>query len=320
MKKNRIKINVPGKYTEECNELKNSTCTKQDKRNEDDNNSMEEEMHELGRPPNSDEMPVGDNVIRDMTMDMPYPSGFINGQDYAESYTQEWNATEPRLLNPMKYSPIVYAMNSNISVASNEVLSSEYQNQQNIVAETQTVNSFPKFRISKPLRTRPDNSIRLPYMFVNKDDVANIGFGIYQSKLRWYNYWITTEDSARVTASVVQMFGRENVYITKSFFFKKNNSYDGERVILITQIPQRPYKFINKLNRKMSCDKRTVKSVNGDYLISRDCIFIIVSNYSVEYICSNYYKYHKNEAEQIQTLMKSLKQKFTYMDLKDICN
>lgn len=318
MKKNRIKINVPGKFNEDTNPngMINQICTNDQTCTNDHNTA--DDNHLEGITPTvpaviSPTPMVESNEM--LAMNMQYPTGFINNQDYTENYSQDWNVTtEPRLLNPMNYSPIIYTVNQ---INSKETVSNsndyQYYNPQ-----------IP----SKPIKTNNSNNksnkkslnIRLPYMFVNKDDVANIGFGIQQNKLHWYNYWITTEDSARVTASVVQMFGRENVYITKSFFFKKNNSYDGERVILITQIPQRPYKFINKLNRKMSFDKRTVKSVNGDYLISRDCIFIIISNYSVDYICSNYYKYHKNEGEQIQTLMKSLKRKFTYMDIKDICD
>ena len=158
----------------------------------------------------------------------------------------------------------------------------------------------------------------LPYMFVSKDSITNIGFEVRQTKMKLYNYWITTADGARIEREIIRLLGRENVYSTKSFFFKKNNSYSGQKTVLITQIPQRPYKFLNKLNRKMSRDIRTVKSVNGDYVISCDCVLIIISVYTIDYICSNYYKYHKGEADQIRTLERSLKSKFTCMMPNDL--
>jgi len=154
----------------------------------------------------------------------------------------------------------------------------------------------------------------LPYAFIKRDEIIQINFDIRQNKLKLYNYWIQTNNPLLTKNIILNMFGYRNVYITNSFFFKKSNSYSGQKVILINKTPQRPYKFLNKLNRRLSVDKRTVKSVIGDYLISSDCILIILSNSTLDYICNSYYRYHKNEAFQISTLLNSLKSKFTCLD------
>ena len=231
-------------------------------------------------------------------------SGFMNACDYTDTFADEINCpSEPRMLNPQSYSPIIYALNQ-----------PKYDTNIHLTYAADMTRTLPV----GGSRASQKKTRTLPYLFVNKDSITDITFGVYQSKLRLYNYWITTDDAARVKTAIINMFGADDIYVTKSFFFKKSNSYSGQRIILITQIPQRPYKFINKLNRKMARDKRTVKSVNGDYLISCDCVVIILSTYSIDYICSNYYKYHKNEATQIETLMTSLKSKFTCADGKDL--
>ena len=114
------------------------------------------------------------------------------------------------------------------------------------------------------------------------------------------------------------MFGSENIYVTKSLFFRKKSSYMGEKVILVNKLPQKPFKFINRINRTFTTERRSVKSVLGDYIISPDCLFIVLAERSIDYICNNYYRYHKNERVKIETLVKSFKTKFTCINEADI--
>ena len=332
MKKNRILIDVPGKFSEEHDSDPERVPDSDIGIGRENPTESRVVLAPFSTLPNQlpdksyldseypDKTYLDKSYLDSAYPDRSYPdrsypdSGFVNRPDYNESVPPSEPAyvMEPRLLNPQSYSPIIYALS------------------QPTVSDHLTTMSVQSFRTMVPSdaalpgigesvsRRKAHASCTLPYLFVNKDSITDIHFAIRQNKMKLYNYWITTDDCARVKTAIVNMFGPDDIYVTKSFFFKKSNSYAGQRVILITQIPQRPYKFINKLNRKMSTEKRTVKSVNGDYLISCDCLLVILSNYSIDYICSNYYKYHKNEAAQIETVMKSLKAKFTCLDGKEL--
>ena len=191
------------------------------------------------------------------------------------------------MIDPTVYSPMIYVVNDNKMIYSNNY----------------------------PFIYDPDNRIKkntsLPYAYVSRNSFIRPDFNIVQNKLKLYNYWIETNNSRYVESKLIDMFGLENIYITKSLFFRKKNSYRGEKVILINKLPQKPYKFINRINRTFSTDRRTIKSVLGDYIISPDCLFIILAEKSVDYICNNYYRYHKNERIKIEILLNSFKQKFT---------
>ena len=160
----------------------------------------------------------------------------------------------------------------------------------------------------------------LPYAYVSRSSFTKPDFSIAQNKLKLYNYWIETTNPRKVETDIIAMFGAENIYTTKSLFFRKKNSYTGEKVILVSKVPQKPYKFINRINRTFSAEKRTVKSVLGDYIISPDCLFIVIAEKSIEYICNNYYRYHKNEKIKIDTLISSFRQKFTCISDREMEN
>lgn len=324
MKKNRILIDVPGKFSEEHDsdpERVPDSDIGIGRENPTESRVVLAPFSTLpNQLPDNLDMSYPDNLDKTY-LDSAYPdrsypdSGFVNRPDYNESVPPSEPAAyvmEPRLLNPQSYSPIIYALSQ--PTVSDHLTTMSVQSFRTMVPSDAALQGIGE----SVSRRKAHASCTLPYLFVNKDSITDIHFAIRQNKMKLYNYWITTDDCARVKTAIVNMFGPDDIYVTKSFFFKKSNSYAGQRVILITQIPQRPYKFINKLNRKMSTEKRTVKSVNGDYLISCDCLLVILSNYSIDYICSNYYKYHKNEAAQIETVMKSLKAKFTCLDGKEL--
>lgn len=324
MKKNRILIDVPGKFSEEHDsdpERVPDSDIGIGRENTTESRVVLAPFSTLpNQLPDNLDMSYPDNLdktyVDSAYPDRSYPdSGFVNRPDYNESVPPSEPAAyvmEPRLLNPQSYSPIIYALSQ--PTVSDHLTTMSVQSFRTMVPSDAALQGIGE----SVSHRKAHASCTLPYLFVNKDSITDIHFAIRQNKMKLYNYWITTDDCARVKTAIVNMFGPDDIYVTKSFFFKKSNSYAGQRVILITQIPQRPYKFINKLNRKMSTEKRTVKSVNGDYLISCDCLLVILSNYSIDYICSNYYKYHKNEAAQIETVMKSLKAKFTCLDGKEL--
>lgn len=211
---------------------------------------------------------------------------------YSNSYVLNGNSINSgiNIIDPGIYSPMIYLFDDNKIIYSD--------NNNNYVYN---------------INTKEKKNI-LPYTYVGRNSVTKPYFEIKQNKLKLYNYWITTNDARKVQNDLIKMFGAENIFITKSLFFRKKNSYMGEKVILISKIPQKPYKFINRLNRSISTDKRTVKSVLGDYIISPDCIFIILSERSIDYICNNYLRYHKEDSVKISALNKSIKSKFTFID------
>ena len=324
MKKNRILIDVPGKFSEDHDhDNDNEKIPDSDKGLERDIGMKRDESN----GPTDSSLPQYNTLPNQFSdyLDRSYPdrsypdSGFVNRIDYNDDVqvNEPSYVMEPRLISPQSYSPIVYPFNQTTTITSDQLTAMNLPSFGTIALGSYSGLKLPVLGESVSNK-RPHVTYTLPYLFVNKDSITDINFNIRQTKMKLYNYWITTDDYMRVKTDIINMFGSDDVYVTKSFFFKKSNSYTGQRVILITQIPQRPYKFINKLNRKMSSEKRTVKSVNGDYLISCDCLLIILSNYSIDYICSNYYKYHKNEAVQIDTVMKSLKKKFTCIDGKEL--
>ena len=211
---------------------------------------------------------------------------------YSNSYVLNGSSINSgiNIIDPGIYSPMIYLFDDNKIIYSD--------NNNNYVYN---------------INTKEKKNI-LPYTYVGRNSVTKPYFEIRQNKLKLYNYWITTDDARKVQNDLIKMFGAENIFITKSLFFRKKNSYMGEKVILISKIPQKPYKFINRLNRSISTDKRTVKSVLGDYIISPDCIFIILSERSIDYICNNYLRYHKEDSVKISALNKSIKSKFTFID------
>lgn len=201
------------------------------------------------------------------------------------------------IIDPNAYSPMVYIVDQNKMVYSD--------------------NSYPYiYNIDNKYKK---NSI-LPYVYISRNSAVKPEFDIKQNKLKLYNYWINTTNPKKVQNEIIKMFGIENIYITKSLFFRKKNSYTGEKVILINKLPQKPYKFVNRLNRTLSNDRRTIKSVLGDYVISPDCIFIILAEKSIDYICNNYLRYHKEDSIKISTLINSIKAKFTCIDENEIEN
>lgn len=198
------------------------------------------------------------------------------------------------IIDPTAYSPMVYVVEGNKMIYSN---------------------SYP-FVYDSGNKIHKNSS--LPYAYISRNSYVKPDFNIVQNKLKLYNYWIETTDPKRTEAQIVEMFGSENIYVTKSLFFRKKSSYMGEKVILISKLPQKPFKFINRINRTFTKDRRSIKSVLGDYIISPDCLFIVLAERSIDYICNNYYRYHKNERTKIETLIKSFKQKFTCIDETDI--
>ena len=191
------------------------------------------------------------------------------------------------IIDPTAYSPMVYVVEGNKMIYSN---------------------SYP-FVYDSTNKIRKNSS--LPYAYISRNSFVKPDFNIAQNKLKLYNYWIETTNPKHLESQIVEMFGSENIYVTKSLFFRKKNSYMGEKVILISKLPQKPFKFINRINRTFTSDRRTIKSVLGDYIISPDCLFIVLAERSIDYICNNYYRYHKSERLKIETLTKSFKEKFT---------
>ena len=57
----------------------------------------------------------------------------------------------------------------------------------------------------------------------------------------------------------------------------------------------------------------SLNEISDDY-ISSDCIFIILSEKTIDYICNNYLRYHKEDSVKINALNKSIKSKFTFLD------
>ena len=198
------------------------------------------------------------------------------------------------IIDPTAYSPMVYVVEGNKMIYSN---------------------SYP-FVYDSTNKIRKNSS--LPYAYISRNSFVKPDFNIAQNKLKLYNYWIETTNPKHLESQIVEMFGSENIYVTKSLFFRKKNSYMGEKVILISKLPQKPFKFINRINRTFTSDRRTIKSVLGDYIISPDCLFIVLAERSIDYICNNYYRYHKSERLKIETLTKSFKEKFTCINESDM--
>lgn len=214
-----------------------------------------------------------------------------NNNQYYNSYINDGiNIIEPSI-----YSPMVYIIDQNKMLYSDTNYSYIYN-----------IDNQEK-----------KNSI-LPYAYVSRNSTIKPDFDIRQNKLKLYNYWINTNNPKLAQNYFIKLFGIENIYITKSLFFRKKNSYMGEKVVLISKLPQKPYKFLTKLNRTVSNDRRTVKSVLGDYVVSPDCIFIILAEKSIDYICNNYLRYHKEDSIKINNLLKSIKLKFTCISDSDL--
>ena len=247
------------------------------------------------------EMPIG------MEMNEPNENTSDNAVDFSNSalnvsretstcsqYFNTYVNNGINVIDPSTYSPMVYVVDNQKMVYSN---------------------GYP---FIYDVNNQPQKKSSLPYAYVSRNSFDKPDFNISQNKLKLYNYWIETSNIKQTELQIIQMFGAENIFNTKSLFFRKKNSYMGEKIILISKIPQKPYKFINRINRTFSKERRTIKSVLGDYIISPDCLFIILAERSIEYICNNYYRYHKNERTRIETLINSFKSKFTCITESDI--
>lgn len=297
--KNRMSVTVLNDQPEDM-----ITHPGDDNREDEKGNSEREpvtsELNEIGKsePPRVEQSSSNsntDNQVSDKMEEVPIDFGREDEQVqdmYSNSYVLNGNQINSgiNIIDPGIYSPMIYLFDDNKIIYSD--------NNSNYVYN---------------INTKEKKNI-LPYTYVGRNSVTKPFFDIKQNKLKLYNYWITTTDAKKVQNDLIKMFGAENIFITKSLFFRKKNSYMGEKVILISKIPQKPYKFINRLNRSISTDKRTVKSVLGDYIISPDCIFIILSERSIDYICNNYLRYHKEDSVKISALNKSIKSKFTFLD------
>ena len=222
-------------------------------------------------------------------------SGFMNTPQIKENvqYFDSYVNNGINIIDPTTYSPMVYVVDNQKMVYSN---------------------GYP-FVYDVNVQQKKSS---LPYAYVSRNSYDKPDFNIVQNKLKLYNYWIETNNIRQTEMNIIKMFGAENVYNTKSLFFRKKNSYMGEKVILVSKTPQKPYKFINRINRTFSKERRTVKSVLGDYIISPDCLFIILAERSIDYICNNYFRYHKDERMRIDTLIRSFKSKFTCITDSDI--
>lgn len=198
------------------------------------------------------------------------------------------------IIDPSVYSPMVYVVEGN---------------------KMMYPSNYP-FVYDSSNKIRKNSS--LPYAYISRNSFVKPDFNIVQNKLKLYNYWIETTNPKHTESQIVEMFGSENIYVTKSLFFRKKSSYMGEKVILISKLPQKPFKFINRINRTFTQERRSIKSVLGDYIISPDCMFIVLAERSIDYICNNYYRYHKNERLKIETLINSFKKKFTCINETDI--
>ena len=231
---------------------------------------MEQEMNQQ-----MNQLSFNDQMEQEYNSQMNYDSQ-LQSYNQSNQFYNSYINDGINIIDPNVYSPMVYIVDQNKMVYSD--------------------NSYPYiYNIENKFKK---NSI-LPYAYISRNSAIKPDFDIKQSKLNLYNYWINTTDTKKVQNEIIKMFGIENIYITKSLFFRKKNSYTGEKVILINKLPQKPYKFINRLNRTLSNDRRTIKSVLGDYVISPDCIFIILAEKSIDYICNNYLRYHKEDSIKI---------------------
>ena len=301
MRKNRISVTVLSEEDEINNEINkiNENKINENNSNENVNENVNENFNENCNenineniqltPDQNDQIinQLNDFQSNEQLNKMEEISSFqsYNQQSFLNSFNQGINIIDSNVYSPMVYlfdeNKIIYSDNNN-----NYVYNLDTKEKKNI----------------------------LPYTYVNRNSIIKPHFDIKQNKLKLYNYWIITSNIKKVQNDLIKMFGIENIYITKSLFFRKKNSYMGEKVILINKIPQKPYKFINRLNKNISIDKRTVKSVLGDYIISPDCIIIILSEKSIDYICNNYFRYHKEDSIKIKALNKSIKNKFTCLE------
>lgn len=220
------------------------------------------------------------------------PDQIINTYDQTQNFTYVNDGIN--IIDPSVYSPMVYVVEGNKMVYSSGY-PFVYDSNSNI-----------------------HKNSTLPYAYISRNSYVKPDFNIVQNKLKLYNYWIETTNPKQIEEQIVNMFGSENIYVTKSLFFRKKSSYMGEKVILVNKLPQKPFKFINRINRTFTTERRSVKSVLGDYIISPDCLFIVLAERSIDYICNNYYRYHKNERVKIETLVKSFKTKFTCINEADI--
>ena len=267
--------------------------------NEQTNEQVNEKIEEENQNNEQIDQPLNDNYEQfNQEMNQELTNEFNNQLQNYNQNNQFYNSyinDGINIIDPNIYSPMVYIVDQNKMVYSD--------------------NSYPYiYNIENQFKK---NSI-LPYAYISRNSAIKPDFDIKQNKLKLYNYWINTSNPKKVQNDLIKMFGIENIYITKSLFFRKKNSYTGEKVILINKLPQKPYKFINRLNRTLSNDRRTVKSVLGDYVISPDCIFIILAEKSIDYICNNYLRYHKEDSLKINTLINSIKTKFTCIDENEI--
>ena len=273
-------------YNQECDENYNENCNENCNENFQDFRQEFNPMFQYNPEYNQSYIEFGHTNQKRIVNDLQMMEICNNNHQLFNSFTNEGI----NVIDPITYSPMVYVLNENKMVYPN---------------------SYP-YVYDSCLGIRKNSS--LPYAYVSRDSSVKPDFNIAQNKLKLYNYWIETTNPRTVEENIVNMFGIENIYKTKSLFFRKKNSYMGEKVILIDKLPQKPFKFINRINRTFSKEKRTVKSVLGDYIISPDCIFIVLAERSVDYICNNYYRYHKTEKLKIETLLTSFREKFTCVD------
>ena len=314
----------------ENNLEKNLDKNLQENKRQDVQESMEPAQNIMQQDADMNDMPFTQMIPSQIKEDLPMYNGEQNNrvaemdfeqvQDYTQSYStqpffgnqfssetqmvENYDQSQNfcnmyvndgiNIIDPSSYSPMVYVVEGNKMIYSN---------------------SYP-FVYDPTSKVKKNSS--LPYAYISRNSFVKPDFNIVQNKLKLYNYWIETTNPKHIESQIIEMFGSENIYVTKSLFFRKKSSYMGEKVILISKLPQKPFKFINRINRTFTKERRTIKSVLGDYIISPDCLFIILAERSIDYICNNYYRYHKNERLKIETLIKSFKQKFTCMNENDI--
>lgn len=259
--------------------------------NQHGNYSLQKQCDYSDRLP---EMPIGVQNEINQSVTSPLDPNEIVSKDCSNQYYNAYVNNGINIIEPSTYSPMVYVVDNQKMVYSND------------------------YTFVYDINNQPQKKKSLPYAYVSRNSFEKPDFNIFQNKLKLYNYWIETSNIKQTEFKIIQMFGAENIFNTKSLFFRKKNSYMGEKVILISKIPQKPYKFINRINRTFSKERRTIKSVLGDYILSPDCLFIILAERSIEYICNNYYRYHKNERTRIETLINSFKSKFTCITENDI--
>lgn len=277
---------------EQQKEKNNEQMNEQPMINQMNNEKLNEQLNEQL---NNNQLNYNEQMDQEYNgMEQTY-NGQLQSYDQNNQFYNSYINEGINIIDPNVYSPMVYIVDQNKMVYSD--------------------NSYPYvYNIDNKFKK---NSI-LPYAYISRNSAVKPDFDIKQNKLKLYNYWINTTNPKKIQNDIIKMFGIENIYITKSLFFRKKNSYTGEKVILINKLPQKPYKFVNRLNRTLSNDRRTIKSVLGDYVISPDCIFIILAEKSIDYICNNYLRYHKEDAIKINTLINSIKGKFTCIDENEI--